>query len=413
MRLRVLRQPAHAVLDSLRRSGTRVLTVGLLAVAGVAALPPAATTQSTSDELESIREERRAAQAERAEQASQVDAASAELTAITEALDALTVEVNAQQAALAAAERARAAAVAEEERAEAAIVDLEAELETLEAQVSRRAIASFVNRGESPSLFVTVDNPMDAVRMQSLVEELSGDDEDVREQLRVVEEDLAIERAAAEAARAEAERLEAEEAERLIALEAAEAAQQALMEDATDRLDHMLTELASLEAIESDLAARESEAVALLAAELAARGPISTSPIDIPPVSEITRVYGIAVHQSIAQNVMDLIDHAARDGVFLSGWGWRDPATQVRLRREHCGTSDYEVYEMPSYLCNPPTARPGASMHERGRAIDFTVDGRAISHQQTAAFQWLDAHAAAYGFYNLPSEPWHWSTNGH
>ena len=29
------------------------------------------------------------------------------------------------------------------------------------------------------------------------------------------------------------------------------------------------------------------------------------------------------------------------------------------------------------------------------------------------AVQWLNAHGATYGFYNLPSEPWHWSVNGH
>ncbi len=26
--------------------------------------------------------------------------------------------------------------------------------------------------------------------------------------------------------------------------------------------------------------------------------------------------------------------------------------------------------------------------------------------------QWLAANASSYGFYNLPSEPWHWSTTG-
>ena len=27
-------------------------------------------------------------------------------------------------------------------------------------------------------------------------------------------------------------------------------------------------------------------------------------------------------------------------------------------------------------------------------------------------FAWMKANAGQYGFYNLPSEPWHWSTNG-
>ena len=63
----------------------------------------------------------------------------------------------------------------------------------------------------------------------------------------------------------------------------------------------------------------------------------------------------------------------------FSGGGYRDPSSQVALRRAHCGTSDYDVYEKPPSQCHPPTARPGASMHERGLAIDFTAAGRVIT----------------------------------
>ena len=51
-------------------------------------------------------------------------------------------------------------------------------------------------------------------------------------------------------------------------------------------------------------------------------------------------------------------------------------------------------------------------MHERGLAIDFTYQGRIINSRSSPAFQWMKANAAGYGFYNLPSEPWHWSVNG-
>lgn len=51
-------------------------------------------------------------------------------------------------------------------------------------------------------------------------------------------------------------------------------------------------------------------------------------------------------------------------------------------------------------------------MHERGLAIDFTIDGSIISSRNSAAFRWMAANAAHYGLYNLPSEPWHWSVNG-
>ena len=51
-------------------------------------------------------------------------------------------------------------------------------------------------------------------------------------------------------------------------------------------------------------------------------------------------------------------------------------------------------------------------MHEQGLAVDFTWNGSVISSRSSPAFQWLAAHAGSYGFYNLPSEPWHWSVNG-
>ena len=51
-------------------------------------------------------------------------------------------------------------------------------------------------------------------------------------------------------------------------------------------------------------------------------------------------------------------------------------------------------------------------MHERGLAIDFTYQGSIITSKSNPAFKWLSANAKNYGLYNLPSEPWHWSTNG-
>ena len=73
--------------------------------------------------------------------------------------------------------------------------------------------------------------------------------------------------------------------------------------------------------------------------------------------------------------------------------------------------SDYAIYQAPSSACSPPTARPGTSMHEKGLAIDFTCGGGTIS-RGSACFGWLEGHAGGYGLYNLPSEPWHWSTDG-
>ena len=104
---------------------------------------------------------------------------------------------------------------------------------------------------------------------------------------------------------------------------------------------------------------------------------------------------------------------AGTDGFTLTGGGYRSPDQQVAVRRENCGSSDYAVYQEPPNDCHPPTAYPGTSMHEQGLAIDFQSNGSMISSHGDPAWQWLNAHAATYGFYNLPSEPWHWSVNGH
>jgi hypothetical protein len=123
-------------------------------------------------------------------------------------------------------------------------------------------------------------------------------------------------------------------------------------------------------------------------------------------------VRGITVHVAIAAQLDALLAAAERDGFHLTGSGYRSHERQIELRREHCGTSQYAIYEMPSSQCSPPTARPGGSMHEQGLAIDFSCDGALIESRSRPCFAWLADDAAYDGFYNLPSEPWHWSVNG-
>jgi LAS superfamily LD-carboxypeptidase LdcB len=99
---------------------------------------------------------------------------------------------------------------------------------------------------------------------------------------------------------------------------------------------------------------------------------------------------------------------AAADGVKLGGFGYRDSANQVRLRQQNCP----DPVNSPPSECDPPTAIPGTSMHERGLAIDFTANGQFITSHDNPGYEWLAANAGRFGFENLPSEPWHWSTNG-
>lgn len=119
----------------------------------------------------------------------------------------------------------------------------------------------------------------------------------------------------------------------------------------------------------------------------------------------------ILVDSSIVTHVAALLT-AAHDAGYrgLCGSGWRASDRQIAFRRQNCGTSYYAIYHMPSWQCSPPTAIPGTSNHERGLAIDFYTDyGASITWYE---FNWLAQNAARYGLKNLPSERWHWSTNG-
>ena len=97
----------------------------------------------------------------------------------------------------------------------------------------------------------------------------------------------------------------------------------------------------------------------------------------------------------------------------VSGGGWRSHETQIMLRRNHCGTSDFDIWQKRASQCRPPTAIPGRSNHEYGLAIDFfKIDSTSILTRNDTAFVWLQGNAHLFGFKNLPSEAWHWSFNG-
>lgn len=131
-------------------------------------------------------------------------------------------------------------------------------------------------------------------------------------------------------------------------------------------------------------------------------------PVHSVSQDQTTVVAGIRVHKLIAENVRSMVAAAARSNVTLTGSGWRSTSAQAALRLAN-GCPD--IYNSPSSSCRIPTAIPGHSMHERGLAIDFSRHGRSI-RRDDPEFRWLAGNAARFGFKNLPSEPWHWSTNG-
>lgn len=82
--------------------------------------------------------------------------------------------------------------------------------------------------------------------------------------------------------------------------------------------------------------------------------------------------------------------------------GLRSRSQQIALRRAHCGTSHYDIYEKPASQCSPPTAKPGTSKHETGEAVDLGGDLTMASR----IGQRLGLSTPVKG------EPWHFEADG-
>jgi hypothetical protein len=82
--------------------------------------------------------------------------------------------------------------------------------------------------------------------------------------------------------------------------------------------------------------------------------------------------------------------------------------------REGVGYGSFRTSKMQQLLVNRNigAAPVGSSMHQWGLAIDFGCDRKSYSNSGAKCQNWMRANAGRFGFYNLPSEAWHYSTNG-
>ncbi len=130
------------------------------------------------------------------------------------------------------------------------------------------------------------------------------------------------------------------------------------------------------------------------------------------PRQKMVVTAGFRVHPCVAPSVRRMVRDASRSGVSLRGHSWRSIQSQIKLRIANCGGETHEnVWKKPAKDCNPPTAIPGKSMHESGRALDFR-NGSGSIKKDSREYAWLKANAPRYGLFNYPQEPWHWSTSG-
>ncbi|MBW8826493.1 MAG: M15 family metallopeptidase [Acidobacteria bacterium] len=388
-----------------RPGGRAAVVVAVVLAALLAVLAPAPPSSAKS-----LSAQRRAIRARRARAAAQVDVLRASDAQIKRALGALDADVRTKEGAVSNARFATAAATRAAQEAKAAEEAAARQLEHLRVAVRAIAVDQFIHGSRTVRLGPHPDDSAsDAARRAFLGQIGAESATDLQDQLRSTGQDLARHRQEADAASALARQRQASVEQSLSAVRAAQGRQRGVANQVEARLEQRLAEAASLAAIDARLAAeitRQQNALVRRLPHVGGRLPS----IRVGSVS-VTAVGGIVVATSIARQVARLLAAAAANGVRLSGGGYRSSAAQVASRRSHCGSSYYDIYRKPASQCRPPSARPGLSMHERGLAIDFVYGGSIVS-RHSPGYRWLRANAGRYGLHNLPSEPWHWSTNG-
>lgn len=395
-----------------RRALALAILLVLLLLSGVPA-----TAQEDEERLDDLKEERERLQEDVAAKAADVDIAQASADDVVAALDAINALVDLHAARLADADQAVMSAENQVAEAEARRFEIEEEVVAIESLVGELAVTAFTGEnganGEDLTAFLLNDDPTEAARRRSLVQFQTGSLADALDRIRALEAEAEVVEEQRKAA------VDAAEESRVLAQEyagelaAAEEIQLRIVIDAEARLQARLSEAQFLAEQDAELAGeiqQQEEAIARRIREETARkaaAQAAAQRVNLPPPSDRTDMVnaeGFIVHRDIADNVSRMIQAARADGVQLSGYGYRSSQRTAELRIIN-GCPD--VYESSPSRCRIPTARPGESMHEFGRAIDFSSCWRG-----SACFTWLSNNAARFGFHNLPSESWHWSTNG-
>jgi len=393
-----------------------LLTFGS-AIAGVAA------DEDPAAKREQVRKDRAAV-------ATKLDVLRASDADVNKALTDLDANLGAQQAVVSSAQQASDLAARQLDEKRQAERRKAEELAAIKAKMAGIAVEAYMSPLKGSLVNMLKSSSLnDASRRRELLDLSANHGAEVTRQLKTAKADLETERKAAEVAERLAGDRRSEVEQRLAGLRQAADQQRQVATQVEGRIEAGLAEASALSAVDSQLsdqiAARQAELAAQVraAAQAQAQARVVTrvpeppsgggGDVAVPPSNSVglTTVGGITVASSIAGQLQSLLNAASADGLQLGGSGYRDPSEQVALRQAHCGSSNYAIYQMSPSECSPPTARPGTSMHEQGLAIDFTEGGSVLS-RGSAGFGWLSGNAGRFGFSNLPSEPWHWSTNG-
>ena len=138
------------------------------------------------------------------------------------------------------------------------------------------------------------------------------------------------------------------------------------------------------------------------------------SPLDWAP-GDLASVNGYVMRQPAAVAMQSMMDAAAAGGAgFGISSAYRSYSNQVTTY------NNWVQVNGSTASADTVSARPGYSEHQTGLAADLMTSGCALEcFSTTAAYTWLNQHAASYGFINrypaglssitgYAPEPWHW-----
>jgi hypothetical protein len=252
---------------------------------------------------------------------SKVEQARANARAVRARLAAVTAQLQTQVVRSAAAAQAAHAARAHLATARAQEASVAHRLDDVRASVKDAALRVYM-LGVSNFGLSDIANldPASAARADFLRNSALGFQSDVADQLSATRQDLEVKRKVAEgAARVAADRDRAARGA-VAALKQSQTEQLKLVSAAEGRYQASLSEAA--------LASRSRR--------------LPGSAISL------TTVHGITVATSIANNLGRMLDTADLEGFRFGGTGYRSYEGQVALRRAHCGSSSYDVYDKPA-----------------------------------------------------------------
>ncbi len=348
----------------------------------------------------------------------EIDALRASDAQVKARLADVSSQLTAKQAELAAAKNAAVQASAAYDAARAALATAQDEADRTQHEVRDMAVDAFVNPpGEEIATVLLSNSLEDASRRKSMLDLRARQRSDVLDRRRAALGELQTAEQSAQQKKDAADATQQQQQAAVDQLTAAQQQQQSFADALERRLDNSLSEADGLDGLDSTMSGQLIAQYGSLSAAAAAAGitPLggpSFGSINSTPTVQIVNVGGFNVNVAIAPQLTALLAAFSTTGHKLGGGAYRSSQQQIALRIAHCGSDPYSIYQMPSSQCSPPTAPPGRSMHEVGLAIDFQCDGALISNHSNFCFMWLAINGAKFGLQNLPSEPWHWSTNG-